>query len=857
MAGGLLLLSACNKVSNHSEPDKTYLEPQLTIEKRVEHLLSQMTLEEKLSQFQSGVNMVEDGGYGVGGFGFMSKHYGPAQSAEEYNRYQKSQIENTRLGIPALRSAEGIFAYMGNGSTSFPVPLGIAASFDTELSEKVANTLAREIKPRGCRIVLGPVVNLTRDPRWGRTNETYGEDPFLSGQMGGAFVRGMKSEGMMTMMKHFVANMGLDGQFTGPVSFSERLLREQYFPAFQACVDEGVSSVMMAYNTLDGIPCATNRWLMEDILRKEWGFEGTISTDGGSAQFIFDELGLYEDSVQFAADMMNAGIDKSSPPAFFGEPLRKALEQGLVSQERLDQSVARLLKRKFEYGLFDDPYADAELAEKQNNSPEHRALSLEAAKKSMVLLKNNQQSLPWSKDIKEIAVLGPMSDWLLIGHYGGYGREEVTVLDGIRQCLPNANIRHHNGVEMQYFALPAISPKHFNGKIKGAYFDNESLHGEPKFIREESQIAYDWGAGAPEGLPHDQFSVRWTGQIKAPKTGEFTLGVTADDGIRLYLNNELVIDGWEGGSRRLFEHKRWFKKGEIVDFKLEYMEQEFNAYAQLGWDLDLTQNLPVALKEAQQAEAIVAVMGSFENENADRAKLELPMEQVQMIRALAKLEKPLVVVLQSPTVIAMEEWIDEVDAVLMAWYPGCEGGNAVAQTLFGDYNPAGKLPLTFPKTTGQVPLNYNRTPKGKAAIRFLGDYNEPLFPFGHGLSYSTFEFSNLVIKNKQISQGEDFHCQLKITNTSARDGEEVVQLYVHDRLASVAQPIKKLVAFERVSVASGQSKLIDFKISAEQLKIWNHEMNFVAEPGHFDLFIGASSEDIRIRESFELVEKGA
>ncbi len=830
--------------------DATYKNPACKIDERVDDLLRRMTLKEKLAQFASGTKPVGKDEVGVGSFGFLTMYLSPAEAAHEYNVLQKAQIENTRLGIPATRSGEGIFAYMGNGSTSFPQPIAQAATFEPRCVAKMSSILAKELGSRGIRRVLSPVVNLTRDPRWGRANETFGEDPYLSGLMGAAYVKAMEKAGLSTMIKHFVANMGLNGQFTGPVHFSERLLRDKYFPAFKACIDAGASSVMMAYNTLDGIPCATHKWLISDILKGEWGLRGYVSTDGSSSQFIFEELGIYQTPESLAAALMNAGCDKSSPTWFYGAPLKKALESNLVTTEQIDDAVGRILGQKLESGLFENPYADAEAAERLNNHPDHRRAAFEIAAKSLVLLKNENNVLPFSKSVESIAVVGPLADWLMVGHYGGYGRHEVTVLEGVRTLLPDKTVFHEKGVEMRYFAYPAIDAHHFVGKVKAEYFENEKLTGTAKIVTMEERIEQDWKNGSPPGMPSDHFSVRWSGKLSSPVTGMVTFSITADDGMRLYLNDSLVIDMWENGARRLAEASVFLKKGKAYPFRVEYYDSGFSAYAQLGWDVNLEANIPKAVQTAREADAIIAVVGMYENENRDRADLDLALEQEHFILELAKLDKPMVVVLQHGSVITMDDWIDQVEAVVVSWYPGCEGGHAIAQAIFGDINPGGKLPLTFPKVTGQVPINYNRLPKGKSSIQFIGDYNDSQFCFGHGLSYTRFEYSDLRLSSQRIGRSDTLYLSFVVDNIGNRSGDEVPQLYIHDTYASVCQPLKKLCDFERISLNAGGSRRVRFVLTPQKLKIWDIDIKHVVEPGEFEVMIGSSSEDIRLKSYF-------
>jgi len=522
----------------------------------------------------------------------------------------------------------------------------------------------------------------------------------------------------------------------------------------------------------------------------------------------------------------------------------------MVTQERLDDAVRRILRQKFESGLFEEPYANPDEAERLNDHPEHRKAALEIARKALVLLKNENNTLPFSKKVKNVAVIGPLADWLMVGHYGGYGRHEVTVVEGIKNTLPYANVEYEKGAEMKYFAYPAIDEQYFIGKIKAEYFANIDLSDKPRYTKEETRIEYDWKYNAPEGIPADSFSIRWTGNLKSPVQGRVKIGATVDDGVRLWFDGKLIIDMWSGGARRLAEAEVLLEKGKVYQFRMEYFDNGFWAYAQLGWDIDIKENIHKAIKIAKKSDVIVAVVGMYENENWDRADLDLAEEQEILILELTKLNKPMVVVIQSGTVITMYDWIDEVDAVMVAWYPGCEGGNAIAQAIFGDYNPGGKLPITFPKVTGQAPLNYNMLPKGKKSIKFIGDFNEPQFCFGHGISYTDFEYSDLKLSDKKISVQDSLNVIFTVKNIGEREGDDVPQLYIHDKYASVSQPLKKLCDYKRIKLQPGQSHQVTFTLTPEKLKIWDINMNHVLEPGEFEVMIGASSNDIKLKTSF-------
>jgi len=850
----LLLLSQCATRENYLPP---YKNQALQVEKRVEDLLKRMTLDEKLAQlqFQDDTNAI--GVNGIGCVGFLNNGLLPSDAANEINKIQQFLISNTRLGIPAIKSGEAIFAYMGNKSTAFPQSIALASSWDTSLMTRVAEAISEEVRARGIRQVFAPVVNIARDPRWGRTGETFGEDPYLTSRMGVSYVRVFEKKGIITTPKHFAANMGLEGRFGAPVHFSERLLREIYFPGFKACFQEGgATSVMMAYNTLDGIPCATHDWLMNDLIKGEWGFNGFIISDGDALPIIYNAFGIYGTKKEISTAAINAGCDisiSSASDGYYGEILKEAVEEGLVSEKRIDDAVKRVLRQKFRTGLFDNAFADPEYAEKITDCAEHRALALEAARQGIVLVKNEKNTLPLDKNVQSIALVGPMADWLLINHYGGFGRHEVTLLEGLKSQYPNIKVVAAKGAEVSYTALPAIQPEYFPGGIQGEYYNTVDLSGKPLYIKKDDKIEFDWKEGSPEGLPRDNFSVRWTGKLKSPVSGTYGIGISVDDGARLYIDNKLVVDMWQNGSRRLTEAKYTFQKGRMYSFRMEYFDSGHRAFAQLGWNIDPLALIPEAVKAAGNADAVIAVVGMKDDENGDRAYLELDNAQEQLILALAKTGKPLIVVIQTGTVIAMNNWIDTADAVMFAWYPGEEGGRAIAEILMGDVNPSAKLPVSIPRTTGQVPIQYNHLPYKPADV-YVGIGNEPQFPFGHGLSYTAFEYSNLRLSAKEIRRDEKITVSVDIKNTGDRTGSEIVQLYIHDEQASIARPVKELKGFAKIKLEPGELKTLSFTIHTEQLILYDRNMKPVIEPGTFKIMVGASSEDIRLTNRFAVIQ---
>lgn len=856
VAVAVVLLASCGQRIS------LYKDSSAPIEARVDDLLKRMTLNEKLAQLNF-YNDTTDMTDGAGFFGFMDNALPPRQAAEQYNAFQRFLVEKSRLGIPAFRSGESLYTYMGNGATSFPQSIAMAAIWDTSAMRFMADALSEEVKSRGVREVYAPVVNIARDPRWGRTGETYGEDPFLTSAYGVAYCKVYESKGILTMTKHFAANMGLDGKFSSPVHFSERLMREIYFPAFKACFQQGGSgAVMMAYNTFDGTPCTMSKWMMTDIIKQEWGFDGIVASDGGALDIVEEAYGIDTSRSNLVALAINAGCDHAlSGRAYYFDAMKKAIAEGRVNEKRIDEAVRRVLRKKFEKGLFEHPYADPDYAEKINNSHEHRQLSLELSKKSMVLLKNDYNTLPFDKSVKRVLVTGPLADKVIINHYGGWGRKEVTVLEGLQNLIPSAEIIHSAGAGMGYTFLPAIEPRYFAHSgglpgLKAEYFATADCSGEPLLVRTDNQIQFEWKDGAPApGLDAECFSIRWSGTLRVPESGKVLFNCHADDKMSVYIDDKIVVDMTSGTSNAFFVQngEMVMEKGREYNIRVEYSENGGGAFATLGWDIDRFRLIGAAVAEARKADAIVVVAGMRDDENGDRACLDLDDAQEKLILSLAALGKPMVVVIQTGTVITMHQWADKVPAILQAWYPGCEGGNAIAQTLFGDNNPGGKLPITFPKMTGQVPLNYNHLP-WKPKDYFLDAGNQPQFAFGHGLSYTTFEYANLNLSKSAIRPGEMVTVTADITNTGTRVGDEVAQLYIHDELASVSRPVMELRGFRRIHLQPGETKQVEFILLPQHLEMLDIDMNYTIEPGDFAIMVGSASDQIHLHDTLKVVD---
>lgn len=860
-----------------------YKNANLPIEKRVDDLLSRMTIEEKFGQifmvpgdFSEGMEKYKDGIFGFQ-MNTVSKSDSKAEQILNYatggkatetailvNEIQKYFIEETRLGIPIIPFDEALHGLVRKGATAFPQSIALAATWDTCLMSEVAHAIAMETKTRGLRQILSPVLNIARDVRWGRTEETYGEDPFLNTQMALAFISEFENLGIITTPKHFIANVGEGGRDSYPIHFNERLLEEIYFPAFKVCFQKAnASSVMTSYNSLDGRPCTANDWLLNKKLKEEWGFEGFVISDanavGGANVLHFTS----KDYAESGEQAIENGLDVIFQTSYDHKELfYPAFKNGDIDEEKLNEAVRRVLRAKFKLGLFENPYVDPNEAEEWNGTKEHRQIAKKAAQESIVLLKNEKNTLPISKDIKSIAVIGVDATEARLGGYSGPGNSPVSILDGVKNkvsqtckisfvpgcgrssnefvTVPSENLFHNENGEMK------------NG-LRGAYFNNITMEGEPVLTRIDSKIDFNWTLYSPQQdlVNYDYYAVRWSGKLLATETGDFKIGLKSNDGYRLYINNQLIIDDWKKQSFGQITVDYSFMKDQEYDIKIEFYETFGNVRMELIWNMGVKNKweneIQDAVKLSKSNDFSIVVVGIEEGEANDRAYLSLPGHQEELIQKIAATGKSMVVVLVGGSAVTMSNWLDKVPALLDVWYPGDAGGEAVADVLFGVYNPAGRLPITFPIHESQLPLYYNHKPTGR-----LDDYTnltgKSLFPFGYGLSYSTFAYSNMYIEPQQILPNQSCVVHFKITNTGELDGDEVVQLYIKDLFASVARPVMELKGFQRVHLKKGETKELSFQITPDLLSMLDLDLNRIVEPGEFRIMIGASSNDVRLRE---------
>ncbi len=727
LAGGLFTIRA----QNTSPP---YKNPALDVDARVADLISRLTPEEKARQldmyfgcesflnedqwigkthakpnatFDSGMAQTNLGTLGIGSIHDLYPR------ARLYNQAQAWIMKSNRLGIPALFIEEGLHGYMDYGETVFPQSINLATTWDPEIARRTGAAIAAQARANGVAMILGPVLDVARDPRWGRVEEDFGEDPYLTGQLGLAYVEGMQGDSLNTdhtviaEPKHFAGHGSPEGGLnTSPVHAGEREVRSIMLKSFEPAVREGKAmGIMAAYHDIDGVPCTANPWLLNQVLREEWGFQGFVLSDLGAIRRLYDTHHVADSPANVVLLALNSGVDMQFydfDHSTFQDAIVNGLQDGRLSEMTLDRAVARVLRLKFLLGLFDHPLVDENLDATIRHSPESVALSLESARESMCLLRNENGLLPLKKDFQHIAVIGPNANVARLGDYSEAARESSApgMLEQIKQLVsPNTEVTYADGSDI-----------------------NEAV----------------------------------------------TL--------------------------------------------------------------------------AQKAEVVILGLGEWQQisgEGFDRDDLNLPGEQEQLLEAIVRTGKPVVLVLQNGRPLSITWAANHVPAILEAWYPGELGGKAIAETLFGDNNPAGRLPISFPRSVGQLPVFYNHFPSRQGG--YVGEDSSPLFVFGYGLSYTTFEYDDLKVTAPPAHSTDDILVSCKITNTGERAGDEVVQLYVRQETASVATPIKALKGFSRIHLKPGESRAVTFNLKQTDLAVWSANQKWQVEPGEFTVTIGKDS----------------
>ena len=831
-----------------------YKNTALPVDVRVRDLIGRMTLEEKFWQLfmipGGRGNPAPDYAHGI--FGLQSRSAMNARSdAELQNALQHYFVDSTRLGIPIIPFEEAVHGLMRRGATVYPAAIALASTFDSALVRDVASSIAREARARGIRQVLSPVVNLVTDVRWGRVEETYGEDPLLASVMARACVGAFERQHVIATPKHFVANVGEGGRDSYPIDVNARQLEELLYPPFRAAIiDAGARSVMTAYNSVNGTPASQSRELLNNTLKRDWRFRGFIISDqsavGGAVVLHHTEA----NTASAAAHAFEAGLDVifQSEYAQYA-PYLAAFRSGAIQRRVIDSAVARVLRAKFELGLFEHPYVDAGGAAVWQDNVESRSLAREAARRSIVLLENRSATLPLSAAIGTVAVIGTDATEARLGGYTLEDARGVSLLDALRERLGD-RVRYAPGPGRSAVD-DAVVPASNLDSLRGEYFDNITLEGTPRVIRRDGNVDFHWTFTPPAaGLQVSWYSVRWTGRLRAPAGGIHRLGVEGNDGYRLYLDGNLLIDNWRKQSYRTKLVSVALLPNSTHGLRLEFHESAGNARIRLIWD---TASASVAQEQIDSAVAIagrsdVAIIaaGIEEGEFRDRSSLALPGRQEELILHVAALGKPTIVVLVGGSAITMSRWIDRVGAVLMAWYPGAEGGHAIADVLLGDVDPGGRLPITFPIAEGQIPLRYNHKPTGRGDD-YVDLTGEAAFPFGFGQSYTRFDYSDLRIEPATTTRDGRARISFRVRNTGTRAGDEVPQFYIRPVTSPVAQPVMALKAFAHVHLAAGETRDVTFTLSANDLRVLDAHMRWVVPIGTTTILVGASSKDVRLR----------
>jgi beta-glucosidase len=803
------------------------------VENRVNSLLGRMTIEEKLEI--------------IGGI---------------HDFYTKPI---PRLGIPSLKMSDGPLGVHDYGlTTAYPAGIALAASWDTDLAFRAGTSMGKDARARGVHFILAPGMNIYRAPMCGRNFEYFGEDPFLSSRMAVSMIEGIQGQHVIATAKHFAGNNQEYDRYNVSSDIDERTLREIYLPAFEASVKEAkVGAVMDSYNPLNGVHATQNDHLNNEILKRDWGFDGILMSDWDATH----------DGVAAA----NGGLDLEMPSAAFMKPanLMPAIKEGKLSVATIDDKVRRILRKAIEFGFLDNPQTDTNLP---LYSQEGRQVALEEARGGMVLLKNEGNILPLDKTkVKTIAVVGPAAFPADIGGGGSSQTKpfnSVSYLEGISNYLgTNVKVLYATDVpplEEVFANSDFVTTLNGESGLKGEYFNNEDLQGTPVLVRTDNHIQFSWGEGSFEaGQPVDHFSVRWTGYFIPKKTGDYKFFSSADDGVRLYIDDERVIDDWQPHAETLDTYGRRLEAGHQYKIRFEYFESVGGAVAGFGV-VGAEASVGRETKAlAAKADVVIVCVGfdpATETEGSDRT-FSLPGGQDELIRQMTSVNKNTIIVLTAGGNVDMTPWISNVRGLIDAWYPGQEGGTALAQILFGDYSPSGKLPASFerrwednPTHDGYYPLKDQKRVKYSEGV-FVGyrhfdrSTTKPMFAFGYGLSYTTFGYSNLSVTPSLGALNQPVTVSFDVSNTGSRQGAEIAELYVGDSHASVPRPAKELKAFAKVNLKPGETRRVTLALDARAFSFYDiKKKGWSAEPGEFAILVGGSSDNIQLQGKFNLIK---
>lgn len=867
--------------------------PSVPVAERVKALLGVMTVKEKARQlnqyfgasFMSAAHpematVMADGAdilwdkvreaFGSEGIGCIHDLYG---TPEVNNALQRYAVEETRLGIPILFSEEALHGLLRPGCTVYPHAISMASTWNPERVREIGAEIAAETRSLGIHEAFGPVLDLAREPRWGRVEETFGEDTHLASRMAVAMVKGLQGEGLTrpdaiaAEPKHFAVHGIPEGGLNhSPCSIGMNEMMTYYLPVFEAAfVEGGAVNAMCSYNSIDGVPCTADSDLLTGVLREQWGMPGFVRSDLGAIARLEKAHFTADSGREAIRQAIAAGTDMQYydyPHEFYQETLADLVQQGELPGEILDRAVSRVLTVKFMLGLFENPYTDPERHKSVIRSPRHGETALQAARESLVLLRNEGGLLPLGKELSGIAVIGPSAAEARLGDYSPAieGFLPVTVLEGIRRAAPEgAEVWYAKGCgiledDLEPFPSGWLVDEEGRPGLTGRYYNNPGLEGEPVLTRSDGAVSFDWAITKPDqSLGSFHFSVRWTGKLTPGKAFTGSIGIASQDSMRLWLDGQLLIDGWgrEKSAKALAPVS--LEAGREYSVCVEYCKDTSGVEVMFGCTAG-DDGIREAAELARRADVAVVALGDSRRtcgEGIDRLDLGLPGRQLELLKAVYATGTPVVLVLQNGRPLALEWEAAHIPAILEAWYPGEQGGAAIADALFGGYSPAGRLPVSFPRHTGQIPVYYNRRRGGQP--HYVEGDNRPLFAFGHGLSYTSFGYSELRVHAARIAADEEVRISLRVTNTGLVEGDEVVQLYLCDVVSSSARPEKELKAFRRLHLAPGEEQELIFTLAPRDLSLLDRQLRRIVEPGLFRVMAGPSSDRILLTAEFEVM----
>lgn len=861
-----------------------YQNAKLDIDARVRDLLDRMTLEEMILQTDQyyGYDFTRRNEIGDVEFVDMEKldallHGNSVGSIQprgmtpgQINQVQRYAVEHTRLGIPFLFSEEALHGFYNRHATSFPQQIGLASTFHPELGRRMGHAIATEARAMGVQETYSPVMDLIRDPRYGRTEESYGEDTCLCAAFARETVAGMQGgrltdpDAVAAEPKHYVGyGAPVGGLNCAPSALGRHQVFSECLPVFEAAfLDAGAVDAMCSYNSIDDVPVSADHELLTEVLRDQWGMRGFVRSDLTAVSRLYDWHFVADSPREAMAVGLESGVDLQLydyPHDVWQTGLRELVESGRLGEETIRQACGRVLRVKFLLGLFDHPYTDESRFPAFVHTPEHRALAREIARESVTLLKNQEELLPLRKDISSIAVLGPGAGSAVLGDYTPGGKTGVSILEGIKGMVsPGTRVLYDAGCTFlgdcaTPFRSEALTDEDGNPGLTGRYYNGRLPEGEPVAVRNDLTINFNWILAKPHpNLDAGCFSVAWTGYLTMEESFSGCIGFSTQDSMRLYVDGELLLDGWgeNKDANRMVDFP--FQKGRRYAIRVEFTNDQRGARVIFGYSRG-REDFSRAVALARQADvAVVCVGDSAETcgENFDRVSLDLPGNQLAFVKAVYETGTPVVLVMQTgrPVTAVWEQ--EHIPAILEAWFPGEEGGRALAEVLFGDVNPSGRLPITFPRHVGQIPCHYSRKPGG--GRRYVEMSWLPLYPFGYGLSYTRFSYDDLTLSSSHIAPGESLTASFTVANTGKVSGTAVPQLYIRDFISSTVKPEYALAAFTRVKLAPGESQRVCLEITPRAMRTLDSAFRWSVEPGQFRVFLGENAEKFLSCQEFSV-----